>query len=82
MFKIYSRPNCTYCVSAKKLLESKGLAYVELEVGRDVTTEMLLEVVPGARTVPQIFQDEQYVGGYNDLVERLKNNDPTRYLAE
>ena len=42
--------------------------------------EMLLTEVPHAKTVPQIFEDGKYIGGYNELVERIKNNDTTNTL--
>ena len=86
MYKIYSRDNCSYCVAAKNLLASKNLPFVEYKVGVDITKEVLLEMIPGARTVPQIFFGEQYVGGYDTLVERLKENTndtgTTHFLSE
>jgi len=79
MYKIYSKDNCSYCVAAKALLTSKNIPYVESIVGKDITKEMLLEIVPGARSVPQIFilnsDGEHYVGGYDQLVNKLKEND-------
>ena len=77
MYKIYSKDNCTYCTAAKSLLSSKNIPFVELKIGKDVTKESLLEVVPGARSVPQIFHtdnfgNENYVGGYDNLVKHLK----------
>ena len=82
LYKIYGRDNCVYCQAAKKLLESKGIRYVEYKIGTDVTKDFLLEIVPGAKTVPQIFQGEEYIGGYEQLVERLKNNGTTQFLSE
>ncbi len=81
MYKIYSKDNCSYCDAAKQLLTQKGLPFVEFKVGQDLTKEMLLEIVPHAKTVPQIYYDEQYIGGYENLVERLKTNDPSRFLV-
>jgi len=72
MYKIYSKDNCSYCVAAKNLLDSKNIPYTEYKLGKDVTTEYLLEIVPGARSVPQIFLDETYIGGYDKLVSFLK----------
>ena len=70
---IWSKENCTFCVQAKQLLESKGIEFEERKIGKDWTKEQLLEAVPTARTVPQIFLDEQYVGGYQELKQRLTN---------
>lgn len=70
---IWSKENCTFCVQAKQLLELKGIEFEERKIGKDWTKEQLLEAVPTARSVPQIFLDEQYVGGYQELKQRLTN---------
>ena len=66
---IWSKYNCPYCDQAKNLLELKGIAYEERKIGDGYTREDLLEAVPGARTVPQIFIDDQLIGGYTELVK-------------
>jgi glutaredoxin len=70
---IWSKENCTFCVQAKQLLESKGIEFEERKIGKAWTKEQLLEAVPTARTVPQIFLDEQYIGGYQELRQKLTN---------
>lgn len=81
MITIYSKPSCTFCDQAKALLESKGTAYNELilDVGQEkdplktyVPVSALKERVPTARTVPQIFNDNDYIGGYNELRQFLQ----------
>jgi len=69
---VWSNVGCTYCEQAKKLLESKGIEYEERNLAEGWSVQQLHEVVPGARTVPQIFVDDKYVGGYTQLVELLK----------
>jgi len=65
---VWSRDMCPYCDQAKALLKSSGIAFEERNItGGDWTKEQLLEAVPGARTVPQIFVHGEYVGGYDDL---------------
>ena len=64
---IWSKYNCPYCDKAKNLLQLKEIAYEERKIGDGYTREDLLEAVPGARTVPQVFLDGQLVGGYTDL---------------
>lgn len=71
MITIYSRPNCTWCEQSKALLESKGLEYNELMLDLDVTVEQLKQLVPGAKSVPQIMDDGLYVGGFKELKEYL-----------
>lgn len=64
---IWSKDNCPYCVQAKNLLSQKGIAYEERKIGDGWTREDLLEAVPNARTVPQIFLDGELVGGFTEL---------------
>lgn len=65
---VWSKDNCSFCTSAKQLLASKGIEYEERNVSQGPwTREQLLEAVPNARTVPQIFIDEKYVGGFQEV---------------
>jgi glutaredoxin 3 len=68
---IWSKTNCPYCDQAKALLTQKGYAIEERKIGSGYTKEDLLEAVPSARTVPQIFIDEQLLGGFNELKKKL-----------
>lgn len=70
---IWSKENCPYCIKAKALLDSKGIVYEERRLGASWTKEQLLEAVPTARTVPQIFLEGEYVGGYTDLVSKFQS---------
>lgn len=68
---IWSKPNCPYCDKAKAELTSRGIDYEERVIGSQWTKQQLLEMVPDALTVPQIFLDGIYVGGYNELKEYI-----------
>ena len=68
---VWSKDSCPFCVQAKALLESKGIEYEERNVSQNWTREQLLEAVPTARTVPQIFLDEELVGGFTELKKKL-----------
>jgi glutaredoxin 3 len=68
---VWSKYNCPYCDQAKSLLTQKGIAFEERKIGDGYTREDLLEAVPNARTVPQIFLDEELVGGFTELRARL-----------
>jgi glutaredoxin 3 len=70
-FIVWTKPNCPNCDQAKALLKNKGIEYEERNIGIDWTKEQLLEAVPTARTVPQIFMGEEYVGGYTELRQKL-----------
>ena len=68
---VWSKQQCPYCEQAKQLLAQRGIAYEERKIGSDFTREQLLEAVPTARTVPQIFLNDELVGGFTELKERL-----------
>ena len=66
---VWSNVGCHFCEMAKTLLKQKGIEYEERNIAKDWKVEQLLEAVPNARTVPQIFVDDKYIGDYNKLVE-------------
>jgi glutaredoxin 3 len=65
---IYSSQSCSYCAMAKRLLHSKGVHAVEIDITSDPRRRAEMTGRTGQRTVPQIFIGEQHVGGYADLV--------------
>lgn len=69
---VWSKENCPYCLQAKALLESRGIKFEERNVSKDWTREQLLEAVPTARTLPQIFLDDNYIGGFTELRRHLQ----------
>jgi glutaredoxin len=71
---VWSKENCTFCDQAKQLLDSKRIQYTEKKIGEGFTREQLLEEVPNARSVPQIFLAGEYVGGFPELKEYLVKN--------
>lgn len=68
---IWSKYHCPYCDQAKALLKSKGYIIEEKKIGDGYTKEELLEAVPTARTVPQIFIEDELVGGFTELKQKL-----------
>ena len=68
---VWSKENCPYCVQAKALLTQKNIEFEERKIGEGYTKEDLLEAVPTARTVPQIFLDGELVGGFTELRARF-----------
>jgi glutaredoxin 3 len=69
---VWSKDACPFCVQAKALLEARGIEFEERNVSKDWTREQLLEAVPNARTLPQIFLDDQHIGGFTDLRAHLR----------
>ena len=70
---VWSNVGCTFCEQAKTLLKQKGITYEERNIAKDWKVQDLLEAVPNARTVPQIFIDDKYIGSYDNLVEYFKD---------
>jgi glutaredoxin 3 len=69
---VWSKDPCPFCDQAKNLLTLKGIEYEERNITNGAwTKEQLLEAVPTARTVPQIFLDGQLIGGFNELRSHL-----------
>jgi glutaredoxin 3 len=71
---LWSKYHCSFCDQAKKLLNAKGIEFEERKIGDGYTKEELLEAVPNARTVPQIFLDDKLIGGFTELKEYLDVN--------
>mgnify|MGYP000102860214 FL=1 len=70
---VWSKPACGYCVKAKNLLQAKGIEYEERNIAEGWKIQDLLEAVPNAKTMPQIWLDDQHIGGYYELVKALEN---------
>ena len=70
---VYSKEICPYCDMAKNLLKSKGIQFEEKVVGVNFTREELLEAVPNAKTVPQIWWNDKHIGGFSELAEEIDN---------
>lgn len=65
--EIYSTQQCPYCVRARALLDTRGLAYSEIDVSANDRLMQHMITRSGQRTVPQIFIDGEAVGGYEQL---------------
>ena len=65
---IYSTTVCPYCVRAKQLLERKGVVYKEINLSKEAP-EVRFELMQRTnhRTVPQIFINDQFIGGFDQL---------------
>ena len=69
---IYTKSNCLNCLLAKKLLASKKLDYLEIDVELGNRWQNLIKEFPDARQMPQIFINDQRVGGLAGLQAALK----------
>jgi glutaredoxin 3 len=64
---IYTKSYCPYCDRAKALLQRKGASYEEISVEGDEKLYSELKQKTGLMTVPQIFINDELIGGYTDL---------------
>lgn len=64
---VYSADHCPYCDRAKALLAKKGVAFEEIRVDLDPAAREVMMKKSQRRTVPQIFINDQPVGGFDDL---------------
>ena len=67
--KMYTTAVCPYCIRAKQILKSKGVAEIEeIRIDMDPEARATMMEVTRRRTVPQIFIGETHVGGCDDLI--------------
>ena len=67
MYRVYGKPSCPFCVRAKEELDKRDLPYEYVDVRFDRNALDLMKSI-GARTVPQIFEGSEHIGGYDDLM--------------
>ncbi len=67
--KIYRTNYCSYCDRAERLLDNMGVEYEEIDVTHDEETRDKLVERTGQSTVPQIFINDESIGGYDELRE-------------
>ena len=66
---VYSRPGCHYCDKTKDYFNNNKINYTEFIVGKDLTIEETKELFPNVKLLPIILIDDEYIGGYNSLME-------------
>ena len=65
---MYTSAYCPYCVNAERLLNSKGVTEIEkVRVDESPEIKMVMMEKTGRRTVPQIYINDQHIGGFDDL---------------
>ncbi|MDJ0926292.1 MAG: glutaredoxin 3 [Gammaproteobacteria bacterium] len=72
---MYTQMLCGYCSAARRLLESKGAEFTEIDVTMNSAKRQEMTDRSGRRTVPQIFFDDRHIGGYDDLAALEQSGD-------
>jgi len=70
---VYTTKTCPYCFAAKGLLTERGISFNEHDVSFDPSMRIKLMDKTGRRTVPQIFFNDQHIGGFTDLEQYFEN---------
>jgi len=73
---MYSGPLCNFCDAAKRLLLRNNLEFKEIDISaKDGLREEMIRKANGKRTIPQIFFDNDHIGGYQELRNLEKNGE-------
>ena len=80
MVIIYSTSWCPSCVSAKRLLESKNIAYTEINIEEENISREKLTEISGAGTVPQILINDNPIGGFDKLLKLEQTGELNKFL--
>jgi glutaredoxin 3 len=78
---MYTTQWCPFCVRAKALLKNKGVPFEEVDVSNDEAERTKMIETSGRRTVPQIFIDDQPIGGFEELAALDREGELDRLLA-
>ena len=72
---VYTGPTCNYCDAAKRLLKRNNALFTEINIAEvDGALDEMLKKTNGKRTIPQIFFDDQHIGGYEEIRALEKDN--------
>ena len=78
---IYTGDPCSFCEAAKALLKTKNVEIEELNIWKDPSkAKEMLQRTDGARTIPQIFIGDHYIGGNDKLQEANRNGELDKLL--
>ncbi len=69
--EVYSKSNCKYCTFTKNLLTAQNRPFTEYKLDIDYTQDELVEKYPLVRSYPAIVIDDEFIGGYDKLEEKL-----------
>lgn len=78
---VYTTRFCPYCMAARSLLDAKGVAYDDVAVDGNPTLRQEMTARAGQRTVPQIWINEQHIGGYTELAALEQHGELDSLLA-
>jgi len=77
---LYTTRTCPFCVRAKQLLGNKSVAFEDIDVGNAPEQRAELTARTGSRTVPQIFINDAFIGGCDELLALERSGELDRLL--
>lgn len=78
---VYSKVPCPYCVQVKRLLDARGIAYEEIDLTGDAAAIADLSAKTGMFTLPQVFVNDELVGGYQETAAADKSGELAKLVA-
>lgn len=72
---IYTFKTCPFCIRAKRLMDNKGIDYEEIDISNQKEKLEELEAKTSCSTVPQIFVNDEFIGGCDNIVELHKKDE-------
>ena len=79
---MYTGDPCSFCDAAKALLKTKNVEIEEIDIWKDpAKAREMLQRTNGARTIPQIFIGEHYIGGNDQLQKSIRSGELDKLLA-
>ena len=72
---MYTGPSCNFCDAAKRLLARNNASFTEIDItSKEGLMEEMIQKANGKRTIPQIFFNDQHIGGYDEVRALEKEN--------
>ena len=80
---MYSGVPCPYCSAAKALLKSKNIEFEEFDIWKDPSkAKEMIQRTKGAKTIPQIFVGDHYIGGNEQLQDANRSGELDKILSD
>lgn len=71
MIILYTRDGCSYCEQSKNILINRNLDFKEFKIGENITRDEVIKLFPTAKLLPVIIWNDEYIGGYEELLNKL-----------
>lgn len=80
--EIYTKGYCPFCIQTKETLNNIGLNFEEYEITNNEKLTQEMQLRSQRKTVPQVFINDQHIGGGDDFHEALRNGELTHLITK